>query len=315
LAEMSELEEREIRDYVMSQRCTAGPEDDQVTLAQKVGRRRVGSTTHHLYDVWMESGQRWWVITHHTNLYSQRDFQSLDQAFTYHLGLMRVISEQVKIEPDEYQAEHVSRPWRRFARAVDAMSEAEESEDYQAVGIRCREALIALAREHQDAEWVRVPDERPKAADAKGWLRIYSDSLTADRPRAYMRALAERTWDLAVWLQHYADATEWDAELVLGATSQLLNTFTLLRVRHEHGSSERCLECDSYQIREDNSELVERDGHYGMWLHDVCLACGWESEKRFDQWSPERLRRVLEYHTGEWSPPKRLTEELDPGED
>jgi hypothetical protein len=126
---MSELEERGIRDYVMSQRCPARPEDDQVEVVQKVGRCRVGGTTYDLYDVRMSSGLRWWVITHHTNLYAQEDFKSIDQAFTYHLGLMRVINEQFKTESDELQAEYVSRPWRRFMRAVDAMGEAEEAED------------------------------------------------------------------------------------------------------------------------------------------------------------------------------------------
>jgi hypothetical protein len=297
LAEMSEPEERGIRDYVKSQKPPDS--DGEVSLVQKVGRRRVGATTHELYDVWMSSGSRWWVITHHTNLYSQNDFQSLGQAFTYHLGLMRVVAEQFKVQPDEIQAEFVSKPWRRFARASEAMSDADEAEDYQAVGIRCREALIALAREYQDADWVRVVSERPKVADAKGWMRIYADSLTTGRPRDYMRALVDKTWDLAVWLQHYTDATEWDAQLLLDATAQFLNTFTLLMVRHEHGSEARCPQCDSYQLMEDNGDLIEHNGHYGMWLHDVCLSCGWKSEKRFDQWSAERLRRLIDYHIGE----------------
>jgi hypothetical protein len=80
---------------------------------------------------------------------------------------------------------------------------------------------------------------------------------------------------------------------VLDATARLLNTFTLLRVRCEQGSTERCPESDSNQLMEDTGDLVERDGHYGMWLHDVRLSCGWESEKKFDQWSRERLQRLV----------------------
>lgn len=305
-------EEQGIQDYVASQ--TPQDSDDRVSLVQKVGRRRVGATTHDLYDVWMTSGQRWWVITHHTNLYAQDDFNSLDQAFTYHLGLMRILAEQFRVEPDEIQAEFVAKPWRRFGRAVDVMTHAEEAEDYQAVGIHCREALIAFGQEHRTAEWVRIPEDEPKGADAKGWMRIYADSLTTGRPRDYMRALADRTWDLAVWLQHYSAATEWDAQLVLDATSQLLNTFSLLRVRHEHGSSERCPQCDSYQLMEDSGDLVEREKHFGVWVWQVCLSCGWKSAEQFDQWPAERLQRFVDYHTGAWSPAKRSMEELDPGE-
>jgi hypothetical protein len=195
LAKIPELEELQIRDYVSSQRFPGKLKDDQVEIVQKVDRRRVGSITYDLYDVWMSSGQRWWVITNHTNLYAQEDFRNIDQVFTYHLGLMQITNEQFKTEPDELQAEYVSKSWRQFMRAVDAMAEAEEAEDYQAVGMRCREAILTLAREHQDAEWVRVPDDRPKAGDVD-WLRIYADSLTTGRPRDYMRALADKPWHL-----------------------------------------------------------------------------------------------------------------------
>jgi hypothetical protein len=264
----------------------------------------------------MSSGERWWVITNHTNLYRQEDFHSVDQAFTYHLGEMQVIQEQSRTEPDEIQAEYVSRPWRRFKRAVEAMDHAEEAEDYQAVGMRCRETLISLCAEHQNAEWVRLSGEPPKASDAKQWLRIYADSLTTGQPRDYLRVLAERTWDIANWLTHYTKATEWDAQLVLDATAQLLNTFALVRHRYERGSAERCPNCDSYQLMEDfDQELTMADGKVGIYYWNVCLACGWKSEKWWDNWTAERLRRLVAYAEGSWSPPQRSMEELDPGED
>jgi uncharacterized protein DUF397 len=86
---MTEAEEREIREYVTSQ--TPPESGDQVTLVQKVGRRRVAGRAHDLYDVWMSSGHRWWVITDMNNLYAQEDFKDLDQVFTYHLGLNLVL--------------------------------------------------------------------------------------------------------------------------------------------------------------------------------------------------------------------------------
>lgn len=307
---MSGLEEREIRNYVVSQ--TPPESGDEVTLVQKVGRRRVAGRTHDLYDVWMSSGQRWWVITDMTNLYSQNDFKSLDQAFIYHLGLNMVLTEQFKVQPDEDQTEHVGKPWRRYARAVDAMIEADEAEDFQAVGIRCREVLLALVREYMDADWVNVEGDRPQKANVKAWLAIFADSLTANsKPRTYLKALAEKTWDLTVWLQHYVDASELDAEIVLAATQQLLRVFTLLRVRHSLPTEKRCPHCDSYQVVGESSRLVERDGHFGTLLHDECVSCGWKSEPIFDQWPPDRLKRLIEYETGVWGPPMRSVEELE----
>jgi hypothetical protein len=161
-----------------------------------------------------------------------------------------------------------------------------------------------------------MPEKRPEAANVKEWMGIYAASLTVDRPRVYIRAFAEKTWDLTNWLQHYSGATEWDAQLVLDATAQLLNTFTLLRVRYDQGSAERCPECDSYQLMEDfDGEFVTVEGRVGIFLWNVCLSCGWQSEKEFDNWSAERLRRMADYAEGKWSPPKRSMEELDPGEE
>ena len=37
--------------------------------------------------------------------------------------------------------------------------------------------------------------------------------------RAYLQDLADRTWDVCVWLQHDTEAGELDAEIVLEATA------------------------------------------------------------------------------------------------
>jgi len=74
--DVTEPEEREIRHYVETQ---MSDREDEVRLVQRVGRRRVAGYTHDLYDVWMSKGDRWWVITGMTNLYSQEDFHDLDQ--------------------------------------------------------------------------------------------------------------------------------------------------------------------------------------------------------------------------------------------
>ncbi len=102
--DMTEQEEHGIRQYVETQ--TSDPEND-VRLVQRVGRRRVAGYTHDLYDVWMSKGDRWWVITGMTNLYSQEDFHDLDQVFTFHLGLCAVLRERFRIETEEESAAHI----------------------------------------------------------------------------------------------------------------------------------------------------------------------------------------------------------------
>ena len=47
---------------------------------------------------------------------------------------------------------------------------------------------------------------------------------------------------------------------------------------------------------------------------ETCESCGWESEKKWDSWDSERLRRMAEYLSGKGRRPRRTMEELDPGE-
>ena len=71
----------------------------------------------------------------------------------FHLGLGLFMAERSRSELEDPEAEqNITTSWRRFKQAVDSMNGAEESEDFQAVGIKCRDTLIALAKEHASAD-------------------------------------------------------------------------------------------------------------------------------------------------------------------
>lgn len=272
--EMSEAEERRIRDYVNSQ----SPADDQAGLVQKVGSRRILGRERDLYDVHCAES-RWWVITDPTNLYSQDDFPEMEQALIFHIGLQVFMAERERTELEEEQLEHVNTAWRRFSQAVDAMNTAEESEDYQGVGIKCRDALIALVKTHADAEWIGDLDERPKAADFKGWANIFADRLSDGRMRGYLKAIVDKTWDLTVWLQHNSNATPLDADIVIEATGQVLQVMSKLMRQRENGPTPRCPKCESYRLEEDIEQVMEPEP--GFYESTVCGSCGWRTEREF----------------------------------
>jgi len=278
MADLSETDERSVRNYVNSQ----SPKDDEVTLVQQVGSRRILGHKHDLYDVNCAKS-RWWVITKPTNLYLQSDFPEVEQALIFHLGLSAFLAERSRSTMEDADVEeHVSSSWRRFQQALDGMHEAEESEDYQAVGVKCRDALIALAKDHLDAEWIGHLDDAPKAADFKGWANIFAERLCeSGRLRTYLKTIVDKTWDITVWLQHNSNATPVDADIVLEATGHLIGTLGRLIRRHELDEPDRCPRCDSYRVRED----IENDAtDEGFWESDICAACGWQSERIFTSW-------------------------------
>ena len=265
-----------IRSYVNGQ----SPPEDQTKLVQRVRSRRILGRVHEVFDVHCQES-RWWVITDPTNLYSQEQFPDAEQALIFHIGLGAVLVERERGRMDEEHEEYVPAAWRRFRDALQTMDEASESEDFQSVGIKCRDALISLARSHQDAPWVGEVAEPPKGADFRGWGNIYAERLTDGKLRNYLKALVEKTWDLTVWLQHYANATSADADFVLEATSHLIGTFGQIIHRREAGEPERCPRCASYRVTTDLQPEVEEDGYYES---TVCAACGWRSERLFTAW-------------------------------
>jgi hypothetical protein len=196
---------------------------------------------------------------------------------------------------DPADQEQVTSSWRRFRQAIESMNDAHESEDYQAVGVKCRDSLISLARDHAGDDWVGEVQDPPKAADFKGWANIFADQLTdAGRLRSYLKALIDKTWDLTVWLQHNSNATPVDADLVLEATGHLVTTLARLIRRKEYGEPNRCPDCESYRV--DESIDHDEDKH-GFWAWDEC---SWKSEPVFTSWQDHfEGTRLKEYLEGE----------------
>lgn len=276
MLEMPEPEERYIRDYVNTQ-----SRDERAELVQKIGSRRILGRVHNMYDVHCET-TRWWVITEPTNLYLQEDFPEVEQAFIFHLGLGLFLAERSRAELPEEDEERVSGAWRRYRQALSDMDEAGESEDFQAVGIKCRDALLAVVRDHTDADWVGEVEEAPKISDFKGWGDVFAERLAEGRVRSYLKALVDKTWDLTVWLQHNTNATPHDAELVLDATGHLLSALGRLIRSRDDGEPARCPRCASYRLNQDLEVVDEPEA--GVLEATICGGCGWQSEQSFTSW-------------------------------
>ena len=238
--------------------------------------------THELYDVHCKS-TRWWVMTQPTNLYLQNDFPDVEQALIFHLGLGIIIAERSRGELAATDESHVTGAWRRYRQALTAMDDAGEAEDFQAIGVKCRDALLALVRDHHTADWIGDLDVPPRGADFKGWTGVFAERLANDRVRSYAKTLADKTWDIAVALQHNSNATPYDAELVLDATGHLLSTFGRLIRRQASGPPERCSSCGSYKLDEDLKVVDEPEA--GFLASTVCVACRWRSEPQFTKWT------------------------------
>ncbi len=259
----------EIRSYVESQ----SPEE-QVTYLERISGERVLANDHEIWDV-HTTGERYWVITRPTNLYSQRLFPSADYTLTFHVGLMARLASRERGHADDEQRNRLASAWRRWTQAAEALDHAHEAEEFQAVGMRCRECLLDLARSIAEDPMVPPGREVPKSGDFIHWSEFIADALvrgpSAREVRSYLKTIARSAWQLVSWLTHASNAVRLDGEMAVEATHSVVVAFAAAVIRFEHGIPSRCPQCGSYKVATRYLAETEADGVYAC----VCETCGW----------------------------------------
>jgi hypothetical protein len=279
----SDRERQFIVDYMASQAS-----NETVEHLEKVASERVLGQEHDVWDVHTDNG-RWWVITGPTNLYSQAQFPSMDIVLSFHVGLMARVTEHHERSASEEQADQFLQAWRKWEQAGEALNEADEAEEFQAIGMRCRESLIAFAREAAIVISFDPHVPAPKASDFVGWTDVITNTIasgaSADRRRGYLKSAAKSTWELVNWLTHASTASRFDAYFAFKATGHVLSAFSLAVLRFELGVPNRCPKCSSYKLTTDY-----RYDDQGNMVHFVlCEACGWEKIKEHQEVQPDQM--------------------------
>jgi hypothetical protein len=167
----SEQEREQILSYMAGQAA-----DETVKFMQKVYNERLHSITHDIWDVHTDVA-RWWVITNPTNLYRQDQFPNMDLALTFHVGLCLRIPNSERGSLQDLQVEPLLSCWRSLQEASDALKQAEEVEDFQAIGMRCREALLSMVRVAQKFVHISDDNSKPKLGDFRTWSVLIADKV------------------------------------------------------------------------------------------------------------------------------------------
>lgn len=269
-------DERFIREYVLAETQPG----EVVRHAEKIASRALYGTIHEVWDVRTSRGRRWWVITEPTNLYSQTDFQSMEVALTYHIGLGMLLAARNAPPVDEDEVLLAAEPWRRWQEAADDLDEAIEVGDFNAVGVRCREALLALTTHHARPELVPAGQAAPQAGNFVEWAGLIANHAARGsskaRIRSYLKTQTQSTWELVGWLTHAKNAGRSDGRLVVEATAHaiaMLVNAVIARERQAGRVDPRCPSCGSRRLVEDYRPELGRDAERVT----RCRACGFEA--------------------------------------
>ena len=246
-------------------------EGEKVVHAEKVSTETVFGRKHECWDV-RTTKTRYWVITEPTNLYTQKLFPSLDYTLSFHIGVMARM--MTRHEPGVEVLEQITMQdaWRKWEQAGEALNEAEEPEDFQAVGMRSRECLVAMVRLLALPEMVPEGGAPPRKADVVHWCELIANHVargsSAKEVRGYLKSTSKSAWELVNWLTHAHGATRADAILAHDATQHVLAIFGTAVFRYRQGIPDRCESCGSYKIALWADEP-------GVPLRPRCQACRW----------------------------------------
>jgi hypothetical protein len=271
----AEHEARDIAEYVESQ-----ARDERVIHCEMIKTEFVLGNRHDVWDVHTNQN-RWWVITNPTNLYRQAEFTSLDYTLSFHIGLMARVAARNSREPDP-EAADMALVFRKMEQISDTLEAADEVEDFQSVGLQCREVLIALSRALSAVCSHDAVSGALKVADFKNWAEAAANTLaaggSASESRSFLKNVARQTWDLVNCLTHAGNATNYDAIMALLATTTCVDAFAMMLKKHRSGVPNRCPNCASYKITALYRPEYETDSGYIQY----CPKCEWTD-------APERV--------------------------
>lgn len=128
--------------------------------------------------------------------------------------------------------------WERVDRVVDKantdLRAAIDEEDFQSVGLDCREILISLAQAvHEYDKHPPVDDKIPSDTDAARRIEAYIAAVLSGAGEAEARAVVKKALALAVAVQHRRTAGFRDAALSLEATVAVVNLIAVLDGRRD----------------------------------------------------------------------------------
>jgi hypothetical protein len=167
-----------------------------------------------------------------------------------------------------------------MSEASDALSQAEEVLDYQSVGMRCREALLAFADIAQKIIPWNSAGPKPKAGDLRAWAdHICGVTMTGEshkERRHLFKTLLESAWTFANWLTHSKGSKWHDAEAAIATTENAITLCTSTVIRYMRGVPQTCPACDSHRLSPERG--IRTDIPDVEWERPTCDKCDWKGE-------------------------------------
>lgn len=260
--------ERDIARYVEVE-----AQDENVQHVEKIKQEIVLGEIYEIWDVTTDK-DRWWVISNMTNLYSQRNFPSLDYTLSFHIGLMmRLQSRSNRV--DGSNPSPFDEVIRRGEQASYRHDSAIEVEDYQTVGMLLRESLISLITAIRRRTEIPLDVERPQDANFVSWTDVLMNQICGGGSnkelRQHLKNTAKEAWQLVNWLTHDRSANRTASSIAIHSCQTVIGHFIQILERQKTDSTDQCPVCKSRNVRTHFDISIQLDGDYYV----SCGVCEW----------------------------------------
>jgi hypothetical protein len=231
------VREIEAQRDLMAAVATGGPRIQAVNTEYQERRESIGGALeerglhdpnpHH--DLWSWYGK-----------WSSGDLPTYRSRREYLSDLYSPLVEQIRRGAVSRGATMIDEPtgWAKVDRILDEirgrLEKAITEEQFQAVGLLCREALISLARAVYDASrYPSVDGTAPSQTDAKRMLEAYLSVELAGQSNEATRKHVKAAFDLTNDLQHKRTATFRMAAMCAEATTSVINLIAIISGRRD----------------------------------------------------------------------------------
>ncbi|HIY03662.1 MAG TPA: hypothetical protein H9733_01690 [Candidatus Anaerotignum merdipullorum] len=250
----------------------------------------------YVWNVKTDTDGDWWVVEGDNvpmNLYPQSAYYfGADEVYSFHMGLMQRMSvAQDEYNPEDFvngvtlDAEIAPQLFRKLKSVATLIDTAKEIEDFQAIGVQCRETLIELGN-HIYNPMMAGSGEQPQASNFKRkcelFIQFYLKGSENSDYRNIIKKLTEATWDYANKITHSRSATYYEVSTCVTLCISLVGVYeNILQKVFDPLSQYHCSICQSKKLSIAGDDSDEDGIVQKLYLH--CEECGGTTEIVFEK--------------------------------
>ena len=257
-----------------------------------------------VWNVKTDSDGAWWVVEGNSvpmNLYSQGAYYfSADEVYSFHIGLMERMNALNEYKPEDFieaitlKSDIAPQLFRKLKSIATLIDCAIEIEDFQSIGVQCREILIELGNSIYFAE-MACEAEQPQASNFKRkaelFIQFYLVGSENDDYRRIIKKLTESTWEYACKITHSSRATFYEASTCVTLCTSLVGVYENIRQKvFDPISQYKCKVCKSKKLKIVDDETSVEGTVEKLVLQ--CEECGELTEVIFEENNSGEVRYI-----------------------